>query len=62
MAFVSGEVLPTPGKEKPFAVMFVQDGIILSQWPVDSIEEGERQIIHTLKGLERFAREQGYLK
>jgi hypothetical protein len=62
MSFVTAAVLPTPGKERPFAVMFVQDGIILLQWPVDSVEEGERQIVDAMGGLQEYAKKNGYLK
>ncbi len=51
MAFVSGEVVPTSGQKQPFKVVFSQGNTVLSEWPVNSVQEGEAQIVKALRGL-----------
>ena len=35
MAFVTGDVVATPGEETPFKVVFKQGETVLVEWPVD---------------------------
>jgi hypothetical protein len=51
MAFVTGEVVPTPGEEYPFSVVFKQGDKVLADWPVQSVAEGEAQIVEALQGM-----------
>ena len=51
MAFVTGDVVPVTGDEMPFKVVFKQGDTILTEWLVESKEDGEMQIIGTLKSL-----------
>jgi len=51
MAFVTGDVVPVSGDELPFKVIFKQGETVLTEWLVESKEDGELQIIETLKGL-----------
>jgi hypothetical protein len=58
MAFVTGEVVPSPGGELPFKVVFKQGDTVLSEMPVASEEEGEREIVTILRGLQARIREE----
>ena len=51
MAFVTGDVVAVTGDELPFKVVFKQGDTILTEWLVESKEDGEMQIIETLKSL-----------
>jgi hypothetical protein len=51
MAFVTGDVVPSPGEEEPFKVVFKQGDTVIAQWPVGSKEEGEEEILEAVKGL-----------
>jgi len=51
MAFVTGDVVPVTGDELPFKVVFKQGETILTEWLVESKEDGELQIVETLKSL-----------
>ncbi len=51
MAFVTGDVVPVSGEELPFKVIFKQGETVLTEWLVESKEDGESQIIETLKNL-----------
>jgi hypothetical protein len=51
MAFVTGDVVPVSGDELPFKVVFKQGDNILAEWLVESQEDGESQIVETLKSL-----------
>jgi hypothetical protein len=59
---VTGEVVHNLGAGKPFKIVFAHDDNVIIEWPVDSVEEGERQIVEALQSLQGFAREQGYIK
>lgn len=48
-----------PGAQHPFKVVFTRGGSVLSEWPVQSEAEGERQIIEALSGLADLARQEG---
>ncbi len=51
MAFVTGDVVPVSGDELPFKVVFKQGDTVLSEWLVESQEDGQSQIIEVLKSL-----------
>jgi hypothetical protein len=51
MAFVTGDVVPVSGDELPFKVIFKQGETVLTEWLVESKEDGEQQILETLKSL-----------
>lgn len=51
MAFVTGDVVPVSGDELPFKVVFKQGETILTEWLVETKEDGELQIVETLKSL-----------
>jgi hypothetical protein len=52
MAFVTGDVVATPGAETPFKVVFKQGETVLVEWQVDSQQEGEEQIVACIKSIE----------
>jgi hypothetical protein len=51
MAFVTGDVVAVSGDELPFKVIFKQGETVLTEWLVESKEDGESQILETLKSL-----------
>ena len=51
MAFVTGDVVPVTGDELPFKVVFKQGDTILTEWLVESKEDGEMQIVEMLKSV-----------
>ena len=51
MAFVTGDVIAVSGDELPFKVIFKQGETVLTEWLVESKEDGELQIVETLKSL-----------
>jgi hypothetical protein len=51
MAFVTGDVVATPGEETPFKVVFKQGETVLVEWPVDTQQEGEEQIVECIKSI-----------
>ena len=51
MAFVTGDVVAVSGEELPFKVIFKQGETVLAEWRVESKEDGEGQIVETLKSL-----------
>jgi len=59
MAFVTGDVVAVEGEELPFKVVFKQGDVILSEWLVESREDGEMQIVETLKSLTEDDEEEG---
>ena len=61
MAFATGEVIPTPGCDAPFKVAFTIRDKIVSEWPVESQEEGEHQIVTVLRGLGKLAESEGFI-
>ena len=53
MSTYSGEVVPTPGEEKPFKVVIRgPDGVIIDERPVDSQADGEAMLTGILRGLD----------
>jgi hypothetical protein len=51
MAFVTGDVVATPGEATPFKVVFKQGETVLIEWPVASQQEGEEQIVECIKSI-----------
>ena len=51
MAFVTGDVVAVSGDELPFKVIFKQGETVLTEWLVETKEDGEMQIVETLKSL-----------
>jgi hypothetical protein len=51
MAFVTGDVVAVSGDELPFKVIFKQGETVLTEWLVETKEDGELQIVETLKSL-----------
>ena len=51
MAFVTGDVVPVSGDELPFKVVFMQGTTVLTEWLVESVEDGQSQIVEVLKSL-----------
>ena len=49
MAFVTADVVPNPGGELPFKVVFKQGETVLAEWPVESRAEGEEEILELVK-------------
>ena len=48
----SGEVVSTPGEEKPFKIVIKgSDGAIVDETPVDSEADGEAMLVGILRGL-----------
>jgi hypothetical protein len=56
MAFATADVEQNPGEGKLFKVVFGQDLRVLSEWQVNSIQEGERKIIRILRTLGQLSR------
>jgi hypothetical protein len=53
MSTYSGEVVPTPGEEKPFKLVIkAPDGAVIDERPVDSHAEGEAMLTGILRGLD----------
>jgi hypothetical protein len=51
MAFVTADVVPNPGGEAAFKVVFKQGETVLAEWPVETQQEGEAQIVGSIRGL-----------
>ena len=51
MAFVTCDVVASPGEETPFKVVFKQGEAVLAQWAVDSKEAGEKEVVELIKDL-----------
>jgi hypothetical protein len=53
MPTYSGEVVPTPGEEKPFKIVVrAPDGTVIDETPVDSRADGEAMLVGILRGLD----------
>lgn len=59
MAFVTGDVVAVEGEELPFKVVFKQGDEVLSEWLVESQEDGEAQLIEALRGLTEDEEDEG---
>jgi hypothetical protein len=51
MAFVTADVVPNPGGDAPFKVVFKQGETVLAEWPVETQREGEEQIVGSIRDL-----------
>jgi hypothetical protein len=51
MAFVTGDVVPSPGEETPFKVVFKSGDKVIVEWPVESKAAGEEEIIDVLESV-----------
>lgn len=51
MAFVTGDVVASDDEEHPFKVVFKRGEEVISEWLVESQEDGEAQILEALKEL-----------
>ncbi len=51
MAFVTGDVVASDDEELPFKVVFKHGEDVISEWLVESQEDGEAQILEALKEL-----------
>lgn len=51
MAFVTVDVVPNPGQQEPFKVVFKKGETVIAEWPVESKEEGEEEILEIIKDL-----------
>ena len=49
MAFLTGDVVPNPGGELPFKVVFKQGETVIGEWPVESQAVGEQQIVGLIR-------------
>lgn len=48
---LNGRIVPTPGSEEPFKVVFKQGSDVLAEWPVASEEIGEQRIKRALAAI-----------
>ena len=51
MAFITGDVLPVEGEEHPYKVVFKHGDAIIAEWLVESIEEGQAEMLEAIRGL-----------
>jgi hypothetical protein len=51
MAFITADVVPSDDDEQPFKVVFMRGDEILAEWLVDTQEEGEEQLLETVREL-----------
>lgn len=49
MAFVTADVVPNPGGEAPFKVVFKQGETVLVEWLVESQAVGEQQVLECIR-------------
>lgn len=49
MAFLTGDVVPNPGGELPFKVVFKKGETVIAEWPVESQAAGEEQIVELIQ-------------
>jgi hypothetical protein len=49
MAYITGDVIPNPGGEGPFKVVFKQGQTIIAEWSVESQKEGEEDMVSFIK-------------
>ncbi|HEX5957654.1 MAG TPA: hypothetical protein VFY92_03230 [Hyphomicrobiaceae bacterium] len=49
MAFLTADVVPDPGGELPYKVVFKQGETIIGEWPVETQAEGEQQIVDLIR-------------
>jgi hypothetical protein len=51
MAFVTGDVVPVEGEEHPYKVVFKHGEAVIAEWLVESVEDGQAEILEALRGL-----------
>jgi hypothetical protein len=51
MAFFTGEVIPNPSGLLPYKIAFKRDDVVVSEWPVSSIAEGEAPLAAALRSI-----------
>jgi hypothetical protein len=51
MPFITIDVVPASGEEMPFKVVFKQGANVIAQWPVESKEAGEEEVLEVIKDL-----------
>lgn len=51
MAFITGDVVPVEGEEHPYKVIFKHGDAIVAEWLVESVEDGQAEILEAIKGL-----------
>lgn len=49
MAYVTADVVPNPGGEFPFKVVFKQGDEVIAEWDVESKEAGEEEIVEFIQ-------------
>ncbi len=49
MAFVTADVVSDPGNDPPFKVVFMQGKTVIAEWPVESVKDGEQEIVEFIK-------------
>ena len=49
MAYVAIDVVPNPGGEAPFKIVFKQADAVVAEWPVETQAAGEQQIKELLE-------------
>lgn len=51
MAFITGDVVPVEGEEQPYKVVFMHAGTVVAEWLVESVEDGEAEMLEAIRGL-----------
>ena len=51
MPFVTADVVPSPGEETPFKVVFKKGETVLIEWGVSSQQEGEEQLVECIESI-----------
>lgn len=51
MAFITADVVPVEGEEHPFKVVFKHGDAILAEWLVESVEDGQAEMLEAVRGL-----------
>jgi hypothetical protein len=51
MAFVTADVVASPGEETPYKVVFKKGETVLIEWGVSSQQEGEQQIVECIESI-----------
>jgi hypothetical protein len=51
MPFITVDVVPASGGEMPFRVVFKQGADVIAEWPVESKEAGEEEVLEVIKDL-----------
>jgi hypothetical protein len=57
MKFFTCDVVPDPGGMLPYKVVFKRHGVVLGEWPVRSVAEGEAQFAAALRTVGALLRE-----